>query len=350
LHLWIKQSSDFDTGSANTPGPNSKSKGTSKLPTKHQINRTAIRGKKYDNIDTDTIENKANSDEEYDDKTAGEAELEAIICKARTMKVEVQIEKLSLSNILSTENDSDEDINNFISDDKSNFINSDHHSCDKKLRNEKKNSSTITDLEVGSIMKKVNVKLTRISEEDLIKNNCNQTFHHQHKDSEILKCNLKRNKKHVKTQRRVDLHLCKICNKSFSQKKNLTSHIRTHSGDKPYICEFCKKSFTTKYNLNHHRRVHHTGENVNKCNICKKLFGHKIYLQRHKRIHTGEKPFKCTHCRKSFAHKGNLNTHVRDHHFGEKRFKCLVCNKSFTRNEKLKKHRKTHTGCPTNIM
>ena len=39
---------------------------------------------------------------------------------------------------------------------------------------------------------------------------------------------------------------CDICNKSFSDKSNLSAHVTTHADQKPYTCNICGKSLSRK--------------------------------------------------------------------------------------------------------
>lgn len=56
---------------------------------------------------------------------------------------------------------------------------------------------------------------------------------------------------------------CDLCEKDFTQKRNLKEHVRRHAGERPYKCEECEKDFTHKRILQEHMRVH-TGMMVNK--------------------------------------------------------------------------------------
>ena len=46
------------------------------------------------------------------------------------------------------------------------------------------------------------------------------------------------------------------CERKFTKTWNILDHFKTHTGDKPYQCVNCQKSFSQKGNLSKHRRLH----------------------------------------------------------------------------------------------
>ena len=136
--------------------------------------------------------------------------------------------------------------------------------------------------------------------------------------------------------------ICKVCDKTFRNNRNLRVHVRTHTGEKPFVCKVCDIAFNQKNNLFRHTRIH-TGEKPYKCKLCYKTFAQRQHLSSHSRSHTGEKPYKCIVCDKAFAQRSHLSQHTRIH-TGEKPYRCTVCVKEFAQQYDLVRHSRIHTG------
>ncbi|KAJ9576890.1 hypothetical protein L9F63_006508 [Diploptera punctata] len=135
-------------------------------------------------------------------------------------------------------------------------------------------------------------------------------------------------------------HKCKICNKGFTEKSNLTVHYRWHSGLRPFQCDVCKKGFTQSSGLNRHYRIH-TGYKPFECDTCGKSFSQRSGLVAHYRLHTGSRPYICNFCNRTFIRSSQLTVHLRTH-TGARPYECDICKKSFSRKEILKGHMVVH--------
>ncbi|XP_078502627.1 uncharacterized protein LOC144759789 [Lissotriton helveticus] len=147
---------------------------------------------------------------------------------------------------------------------------------------------------------------------------------------------------HEKTHKGERPFHCNICEKSFTQKRNLLQHQRIHTGERPYHCTLCSKAFSQKATLVLHQRTH-TGEKPYHCTECSKRFPYKVSLVLHQRTHTGERPYHCPVCSKRFSQKGPLVRH-QNIHTGERPYHCTVCSKRFSQKGTLVRHQNIHTG------
>ena len=77
------------------------------------------------------------------------------------------------------------------------------------------------------------------------------------------------------------------------------------------------------------------------CKVCDKSFSRKDNLSRHLLIHS-EKKFQCHHCSKCYSRQEKLKIHQTRHHGGERQtsLQCAYCLKHFTRDYTLKRHAK----------
>lgn len=104
-------------------------------------------------------------------------------------------------------------------------------------------------------------------------------------------------------------HLCKLCNRGFSNDEHLKLHLLAHdktqlvdfdSGEKEgsgYPCNYCGKRFKRPFEKVKHERIH-TGERPFSCNTCGKRFRVSSCLTLHLRTHDDSRPFVCPHCKK----------------------------------------------------
>lgn len=78
---------------------------------------------------------------------------------------------------------------------------------------------------------------------------------------------------------------CKVCGKSYSNRRHYYNHKRTHA--KSYPCPIIE---------------------------CGKLFATKNDVEKHVRVHTGEKPYECHVCLKRFSQRCTLKSHLENIH------------------------------------
>ncbi|XP_071040601.1 zinc finger protein 501 [Parasteatoda tepidariorum] len=159
-----------------------------------------------------------------------------------------------------------------------------------------------------------------------------------------------------------------MCDKTFTEKRDLVRHCIFHTEEKPYSCSVCDKIFTQKGTLNQHYLVH-TGEKPYSCRVCDKTFTQKrlrlrgwaaltswahrpeVYctqtlvvigtLNENSLVHSEEKLYSCSVCGKTFNQGGSLKHHIRQ--TGEKSYSCSMCDKTFIWKRNLVRHCLVHT-------
>ena len=145
----------------------------------------------------------------------------------------------------------------------------------------------------------------------------------------------------VKPKVPIEELICKVCEKSYSDKISLVRHIdRQHSNQhKLFKCISCEKEFKAKSYLDRHVKSVHERNLDFKCNLCDKMFNRNDQLKMHKsRMHNdSENTFKCDFCKKSFALEGLWNIHVKRSHT-EAEVECVPCGKFFSTRYYYEKH------------
>lgn len=107
-------------------------------------------------------------------------------------------------------------------------------------------------------------------------------------------------------------HLCRLCNRGFSNDEHLRLHLLAHDktrlvdfdggekGGSGYPCNYCGKRFKRPFEKVKHERIH-TGERPFSCEICGKRFRVSSCLKLHLRTHDDSRPFVCPHCKKRYV-------------------------------------------------
>lgn len=149
---------------------------------------------------------------------------------------------------------------------------------------------------------------------------------------------------------------CKICNKTFANKRNLRDHTKIFHEEQikeeskyHFPCPECDKVFYKKSNLTSHM-LRHSDVTPFICGVlnCGKGFKREKTLIKHfQLIHEGIKDeFLCVHCGQQFMSQTGLRTHIAIHtgqEYIKRNIKCDVCDKAFRCQADLKTHSVVHT-------
>jgi len=144
---------------------------------------------------------------------------------------------------------------------------------------------------------------------------------------------------------KVDLYVCKICNRSFKHSSSLKEHNKIHKVAenkmqpnviRPHVCNICGLAFRKVSTLTVHHRIH-TGEKPFVCNVCGDKFTCSANRSVHMRTHTGYRPYVCKFCGFAFNQSHVLTEHVRLH-TGERPYECGLCKMAFVSSGLLRKH------------
>ncbi|XP_073842833.1 uncharacterized protein [Musca autumnalis] len=148
-------------------------------------------------------------------------------------------------------------------------------------------------------------------------------------------------------------HKCKICEKYYTESKNLLAHIiqkHPSSMGTEYICRICNQKFTTQTGLDRHsNRTHSVAQTPtkHKCEICGICFKEFMYLKRHirqKHRSSMGSQYICKICNQDFATERALGRHSNQLHPVDQTYstkhKCKICGCSYVRSRSLRLHMK----------
>ncbi len=135
---------------------------------------------------------------------------------------------------------------------------------------------------------------------------------------------------------------CPKCKKQInviypgSFKRHMQSHIHNY---KLLRCKLCPRTFRDKKSLRYHLSIH-KGTCETTCSICNRRVMHiKIHMETHKNWNE-RKLYSCVRCDRKFKEKSSLQHHIAKHDGTNKKF-CRICNEQVVRMQphmKSKKH------------
>lgn len=118
--------------------------------------------------------------------------------------------------------------------------------------------------------------------------------------------------------------VCPMCGNVFLSYNSLANHMVSHlpsevittqdgnNGSKVHLCKVCNRSFSRCDMLSRHMRLH-TGLRPYECHLCRQVFSRSDHLHTHLRTHTGEKPYRCSHCMYAAPRRDMVTRHMRVH-------------------------------------
>jgi len=173
------------------------------------------------------------------------------------------------------------------------------------------------------------------------------------------------------------MSFCKICNKEFNNRQQISSHMKIHRNEKinsecpicneklhmhqyqienhiirckitsmALRCKKCNKGFRSKKNYNNHIDNCDSIKIKCCCKICGKEFNNNHQLISHMNSHSKEKlDFKCQICNKKLhLHQYQFDGHIIQCKNKMSYFKCEKCDKEYESPRAYKKHIENCTG------
>ena len=128
---------------------------------------------------------------------------------------------------------------------------------------------------------------------------------------------------------------CKICSRTYSEKRNLASHMHSHtSPHKRFQCNQCSKNFSAKSTLKSHIETEHDGVRLAECESCEQKFKTRYNFKMHK-CDVSLEPLECSNCDFMTYRKGSYKSHVR---ICTLKYSCYKCNYETQIESKFIKH------------
>ncbi len=98
-------------------------------------------------------------------------------------------------------------------------------------------------------------------------------------------------------------------------KKSTWVHLQSHENKREFECKVCDKAFNTKKNLSNHQRFIHLSTRNFKCPECEKSFKRIYDLKKHSIVHSEIRNFECPICGKLFKRNSCLQSHLMTHSY-----------------------------------